>query len=283
MPALLTRMSMRPPKTDVACSASAREASALPSSSAITKSARPPRERMPSTTCAPRWALRPEMTTCAPSAANASAIARPMLLVAPVTRAVLACSRPAMNCSHALSYPGDMSRTALSVIRPAARGHPDPARCSLSVAEESQRLCHEQVMVLEDAAVAGVRVDAELGVGQQLGEVERADRRQHRVVVAVDDQDGLVHVCQAGGRGALLPLREGGDRGADRLLGYRGVAVRGGVVRAGEEGVGRRPAGRGRREEQEVLGVLALGARLLQGSLEYGPRGRGPPGPRRWR
>jgi hypothetical protein len=36
-----------------------REAAALPSSSAITKSARPPRERMPSTTCAPRWALRP--------------------------------------------------------------------------------------------------------------------------------------------------------------------------------------------------------------------------------
>src|ERR1700722_17576276 len=104
MPALLTRMSMRPPSTDVACPASEREASALPSSSAITKSARPPRERMPSTTCAPRWALRPEMTTCAPSAPNASAIARPMLLVAPVTRAVLPCSRPAMNCSHASSY-----------------------------------------------------------------------------------------------------------------------------------------------------------------------------------
>jgi hypothetical protein len=35
-----------------------------------------------------------------------------------------------------------------------------------------------------------------LGVGQQPGEVERAHRRQHRVVVAVDDQDGLVHVGQ---------------------------------------------------------------------------------------
>src|SRR6266851_9120585 len=128
MPALLTRMSIRPPRTDVACPASEREASALPSSSAITKSARPPRERMPSTTCAPRWALRPEMTTCAPSAANASATARPMLLVAPVTRAVLPCSRPAMSCSHALLYPRDKSRAAGSVIRPAVRGHPDPAR-----------------------------------------------------------------------------------------------------------------------------------------------------------
>jgi len=69
----------------------------------------------------------------------------------------------------------------------------------VAVAEEVQSLCHEQVVVLEDAAVAGVRVDAQLGVGQQLGEVERADRRQHRVVVAVDDQDSLVHVGQAGG------------------------------------------------------------------------------------
>src|ERR1700724_2223322 len=267
MPALLTRMSIRPPRTDVACLASEREASALPSSSAITKSARPPRERMPSATCAPRWALRPEMTTCAPSAANASAIARPMLLVAPVTRAVLSCSRPAMNCSHALSYPGDMSRTALSVIRPAARGHPDPARCSVSVAEESQRLRHEQVVVLEDAAVAGVRVDAELGVGQQLGEVERADRRQHRVVVAVDDQDGFVHVRQACGRGALLPLGEGGELGADGLVGYRCVAVLGAFVQTGEEGVRGRLAGRGRGEEQEGLGVVALGAPLLQGAL----------------
>jgi hypothetical protein len=46
--------------------------------------------------------------------------------------------------------------------------------------EEFQRLRREQVVVLEDAAVAGARVDAELGVGQQLGEVERAARRQTR-------------------------------------------------------------------------------------------------------
>ena len=105
---------MRAPRTDAACPASAREASALPSSSAITKSAWPPREQMPSATCAPRRALRPETTTCAPSAANASAIARPILLVAPVTSAVLPCSRPAMNCSCALLYPRDESRTALS-------------------------------------------------------------------------------------------------------------------------------------------------------------------------
>jgi hypothetical protein len=42
----------------------------------------------------------------------------------------------------------------------------------VSVAQKVQRLCNEQVVVLEDAAVAGVRVNAQLGVGQQLGEVE---------------------------------------------------------------------------------------------------------------
>jgi len=68
-----------------------------------------------------------------------------------------------------------------------------------SVAEEVQDLGHKHVVVLEDAAVTGVRVDAELDIRQQLGEVERADRRQHGVVVAVDDQDGLGHVRQAGG------------------------------------------------------------------------------------
>jgi len=150
---------------------------------------------------------------------------------------------------------------------------------SVSVAEEFQRLRHEQVVVLEDAAVAGVRVDAELSAGQHPGEVERAARRQHRVVVAVDDQDGLVHVRQACGRGALFPLREGGDLGADRLVGHRCVAVLGALVQTGEEGVGGSLAGRGRREEQEVLGVLALAGRLLQGSLEYGPVAAGPGSP----
>jgi hypothetical protein len=132
----------------------------------------------------------------------------------------------------------------------------------VSVAEEFQRLRHEQVVVLEDAAVAGVWVDAEPGIGQQLGEMERAARRQHRVVVAVDDQNRLVHIRQAYGRGALLPLRQGGDLGADRLIGYRGVADLGAFVQTGEEGVRGSLAGRSRREEQEVLGVLALGSRF---------------------
>src|SRR5258707_9543079 len=97
MPALLTRMSIRPPSTEVASWASAREACGLPSRSACTNSARPSRDRIPSTTSLPRCPLRPETTTCAPSAANSSAIARPMLLVDPVTSAVLPSSRPVIR------------------------------------------------------------------------------------------------------------------------------------------------------------------------------------------
>src|SRR5260370_10928534 len=124
MPALLTRMSIRPPSTEVASWASAREASGLPSRSACTNSARPPRDRIPSTPSLPRCPLRPEMTTCAPSAANSSAIARPMLLVAPVTSAVLPSSRPVIRVLLAPLLP-----VPRGTDRGAARGSrfgPDP-------------------------------------------------------------------------------------------------------------------------------------------------------------
>ena len=45
-------------------------------------------------------------------------------------------------------------------------------RAASVVGEEVQCLCHEQFVVLEEGAVAGVGVDAQLGVGEQLGEVE---------------------------------------------------------------------------------------------------------------
>jgi hypothetical protein len=61
------------------------------------KSALPPAARIASTTSPPRRTLRPLTTTCAPSAANAVAIAPPMLLVAPVTSAVLCSSRVLMR------------------------------------------------------------------------------------------------------------------------------------------------------------------------------------------
>src|ERR1700731_2550641 len=51
---------------------------------------------MRATTAWPRASPRPEAMTCAPSPPNATAISRPMLLVEPVTRAVLFSSRRVM-------------------------------------------------------------------------------------------------------------------------------------------------------------------------------------------
>src|SRR3954454_21476678 len=93
IPALLTSTSIRPPSARVASVARPRDACAEPSRSAAMNSARPPAAWICSTTSAPRWRLRPLTMTRAPSAANAVAIARPMLLVAPVTSAVLSSSR----------------------------------------------------------------------------------------------------------------------------------------------------------------------------------------------
>src|SRR5438309_3519040 len=51
---------------------------------------------MRATTCWPRASPRPETMTCAPAPPNATAISRPILLVEPVTRAVLFSSRRVM-------------------------------------------------------------------------------------------------------------------------------------------------------------------------------------------
>src|SRR2546422_10179497 len=80
-PALLTRMS-----TSAARSASARTSSG-DLRSARTTSASPPSASIAATTSAPRASLRPLISTCAPSRASASAVARPMPEVPPVTNA----------------------------------------------------------------------------------------------------------------------------------------------------------------------------------------------------
>src|SRR3954469_24542927 len=103
IPALLTSTSMRPPSAWVASAARPWDACAEPSRSAAMKSACPPAAWICATTSAPRWGLRPLTMTCAPSAANAVAIARPMLLVAPVTSAVL-CSSRVLICGSLSSH-----------------------------------------------------------------------------------------------------------------------------------------------------------------------------------
>src|SRR3954468_9981634 len=103
IPALLTSTSIRPPSDRVASAARPRDACREPSRSAAMNSACPPAAWICSTTSTPRWGLRPLTMTCAPSAANAVAIARPMLLVAPVTSAVL-CSSRVLICGSLSSH-----------------------------------------------------------------------------------------------------------------------------------------------------------------------------------
>ena len=94
MPALLTSTSIRPPSAAGGLGREARDAARgavevggdeVGAPARRVDLARRPRRRA--------RRLRPLTTTCAPSAANAVAIARPMLLVAPVTSAVLSSSR----------------------------------------------------------------------------------------------------------------------------------------------------------------------------------------------
>jgi hypothetical protein len=66
-----------------------------------------------------------------------------------------------------------------------------PTAFSALLREELERLLDELLVVLEDSAVAGVRVDHQLVVRQTSGHVEGVRRRQHPVVVAVGEEHGL--------------------------------------------------------------------------------------------
>src|SRR5207247_28792 len=66
-----------------------------------------------------------------------------------------------------------------------------PTAFSALLREELESLLDELLVVLEDSAVAGVRVDHQLVVRQTSGHVERVRRRQHPVVIAVREDHGL--------------------------------------------------------------------------------------------
>ena len=88
------------------------------------------------------------------------------------------------------------------------------------VSEELQGVGHEGLVVLEDAAVPGVGVDLQLGVGESTCHVGGVAAVDHEVVVAVGDQDGLgddgeVVGCALAGVSDGLDL---GDAGLNRDL-----------------------------------------------------------------
>ena len=91
-PALLKAMSMRPNASVGRCSA-AWIASLLVTSQP-TASAVPPSASIDATVSRPCSSVRSAATTLAPSRANAIAVARPMPLPAPVTKATLPAKRP---------------------------------------------------------------------------------------------------------------------------------------------------------------------------------------------
>lgn len=93
MPALLIRMSIRPPADSTAASTT-RRISAWPTPrSPATKAASPPTALISATTSSPRALSRPVTTTKAPAAANALAMDFPRPPVEPVTSAVRPASR----------------------------------------------------------------------------------------------------------------------------------------------------------------------------------------------
>ena len=99
------------------------------------------------------------------------------------------------------------------MVRPTTS--PDHDAGSLRL-EEAECLLNEGGVVLEDAAVPGIRKNAQLRIRQPAGEFERVRRRHHHVVIAIGDQDGMLDLPKR--RGVTLP--PGLDRRNLRLNGF---------------------------------------------------------------
>lgn len=67
------------------------------------------------------------------------------------------------------------------------------ARLAATSSEEVQDVRDEPFVVLKHAAVAGVGVDAEVGVGESVSEVEGCAGWEHAIVFAVGDQYGMLN------------------------------------------------------------------------------------------
>lgn len=95
---------------------------------------------------------------------------------------------------------------------------------SLLLLKEPERLPDKLIVILENCAVPGVGENAKLGVRQFAGQLRRIDCRHHDVVVAVNDQNGLIN---RGKRafGRHSPFRDRRDLGVNGFVGHRGVAV----------------------------------------------------------
>src|SRR5712671_861888 len=135
-------------------------------------------------------------------------------------------SRPAIvvsfDCARALlAYPAPRT-TAAAFNNSRLRIAEDLAL--ISVLKEPQRLVDKHIVILEDGAVSGIRENAELSIGQLAGQFHGIDCRRHDVVIAVNDQNGLLDDAERA-CSRHPPFRDRRDLGVNGFVRHRYVAV----------------------------------------------------------
>src|SRR3984957_10561667 len=106
---------------------------------------------------------------------------------------------PSPRGSNSAATPRER-RTELRARRSGAASRMDSQLTAgrFSRSQEFERLSNELLVVLEDAAVSGVRVDPERRIWKATRQVVRIDCGHHATVITVDYQDGMVDARQVG-------------------------------------------------------------------------------------
>src|SRR3989442_2251625 len=87
--------------------------------------------------------------------------------------------------------------------------------CVGSCFKELQRLCHERLVVLEDAPMSGILIEDELGVRKTARHVDRVAAGHHLVVLAIRHQNRVMNARQIG-RTLTPPGVDGLQLGSER-------------------------------------------------------------------
>src|SRR5438477_6746043 len=97
-------------------------------------------------------------------------------------------------------------------------------RTALISHEELQRLFHKRFVILEDAAMSGVRIEDELGMWQTSSQVGRIAAGHHSIVLTVCDQDRVLNARQVG-RFLTSPSMDSLELSTERDEGNRLIAM----------------------------------------------------------
>src|SRR3954470_4115898 len=250
-PALLKAMSSRPNRSTT-CATAASTCSGIETSHAITSTSPPACFRAASVSLR-ATAVRSRMATRAPSAAKASAVARPMPLAAPVTRATLPVKRSGLAMITLLSDP--------VVLRP-SRPHQDLQRLAIVHGAVAVGYAVEIDRAVEHAA----RVDAAVhDVRQQFVNV-----RAHRRRAACDDDVAVKHGLRARD-GVVMGHAHAADRAAGADDAHRGDH-RLSRADAFEHGLDTKAPGQGTHAFHRLIPALAYDVRRAERPRELDPR-----------